>query len=231
MSRYRALLFDLDHTLWDYETNSAETLTEIYHRHQLQNLGAGTLREFLETFTRVNNELWKQYDSGAIGREVIRFERFHHILKSIDIDNYELSLQLSNEYVAESPRKSHLLPGARKVLDYLYDKYPMVIVTNGFDEIQGTKLQSSGIEKYFKSVVTSERAGYKKPAPEIFAFAMNAAGASHEETVMIGDNLLTDIGGARQARIDTIFFNPGRQPYEHEATHEIHALEQLMTML
>lgn len=229
--KYTCILFDLDHTLWDYETNSAETLHELYHQHQLEKSGVPSFATFSRAFSEVNTELWVQYDLGKLHRDVIRYKRFHKILLHLGVDNYELSLKLSEEYVSRSPKKSSLMPHAIETLNYLYERYPLIIVTNGFDEIQSTKLAASGITHYFKSVVTSARAGYKKPAREIFEFALDEGGFRHHEAVMIGDNLITDIGGARNASVDTIFFNPNRIRHEEPVTHEISDLKELQAIL
>jgi YjjG family noncanonical pyrimidine nucleotidase len=231
MKSYRCILFDLDHTLWDYETNSTETLQELFNQHQLANQGVPSFSDFLKTFVSVNTQLWTLYDTGQLHKDVIRYERFHKIMLELGVDNYDLSLKLSDEYVAISPKKGTLMPNAIEVLDYLYPRYPMTIVTNGFDEIQSTKLASSGITSYFKSVVTSARAGHKKPAKEIFEFALAENGFESHETVMIGDNLLTDIGGARNASLDTIFYNPNKVPHQDQTRYEIHDLKELKDIL
>lgn len=231
MKSYRSILFDLDHTLWDYETNSSETLLELFHEHKLADFGIPTTVVFLKTFISVNTQLWELYDLGKINRDVIRFERFHKIMLQLGINNYELSLKLSNDYVEKSPKKGRLMPHAIEVLEYLHPRYPMTIVTNGFDEIQSTKLASSGITSYFKSVVTSARAGHKKPAKEIFEFALSESGFHPHNTVMIGDNLLTDIGGARNASLDTVFYNPNKVSHQEQTHYEIHDLKELKDIL
>ena len=163
MVAYQCVFFDLDHTLWDYETNCAETLQDIFHRYELQHRGVISFPEFLKAFLNVNNSLWEQYDRGHIGHESIRYERFHRILKEVGVDDYEMSLRLSKHYVSESPKGKNLMPQAIEILDYLAASYPLYIITNGFAEIQSTKLASSGIGKYFKKIITSEQAGHRKP--------------------------------------------------------------------
>ncbi len=228
--KYKCLLFDLDHTLWDYETNSREALSELYIDFGLKKKGIEE-EDFLQTFYVINNELWDQYDRGLLHRDVIRNERFHRILLALGVNEYEMSLRLSHEYLSESPKKKNLIEGCKKTLDYLHPKYPMVIVTNGFDEIQSTKLSSSGIDHYFKSIVTSARAGHKKPAKEIFEFALHENNVSPTEAIMIGDNLLTDIAGAVNANIDTVFFNPNKIQHEARVNHEIGTLTEMMNFL
>src|SRR5271154_6883060 len=186
MSRYQCVFFDLDHTLWDYETNSAEALLELYQRYDLAKRGAHSFQNFLKTFITINTELWDLYDRGQIHRDVLRYDRFHRILSEGGIDDYPMSLSFSNDYLTESPRKRNLMPGSIEILEYLSARYPMYIITNGFDEIQSTKLASSGIEKYFKKIITSERAGHKKPAREIFDFALSENSHRAEEAIMVG---------------------------------------------
>lgn len=230
MKEYKIILFDLDHTLWDYETNSREALSELYIDFELTNKGI-EIEKFLQTFYTINNELWDLYDRGRLHREVIRNERFHKILLALGVDDYEMSLAISNDYISESPKKKNLIEGCLEVLDYLRPKYPMAIITNGFDEIQSTKLSSSGILHYFKSIITSARAGHKKPAKEIFEFALQENNFSSSEAIMVGDNLLTDIAGAVNAQIDTVFFNPNRLQHNTDVNYEIKTLHELKNFL
>lgn len=229
--KYKCILFDLDHTLWDFETNSSTTLAELYEAHDLQSKGVGNFVDFKKVFSKINTDLWNRYDAGLINRDEIRFHRFRTILSHFGIADEKLSITLSDEYVMQSPKKSALMPNALESLDYLSSRYHMTIITNGFEEIQGTKLASSGITHYFKSVVTSARAGHKKPAREIFDFALAENGFAHQEAVMIGDNLLTDIGGARNANVDTIYYNPDRLAHQETVNFEIHDLKQLTEIL
>ncbi len=230
MKNYKCILFDLDHTLWDYETNSREALSELYVQFELKERALSEI-DFLQTFYTINNELWDLYDRGLLHREVIRNERFHKILLALGVDDYAMSLKLSDEYLQHSPKKKNLMEGCKETLDYLFPKYPMVIVTNGFDEIQSTKLSSSGIAHYFKDVVTSARAGHKKPAKEIFEFALRENNVDPRDAIMIGDNLLTDMAGAKHAKVDTVFFNPTKITHDTEVNFEISNLKELKNFL
>jgi putative hydrolase of the HAD superfamily len=230
MKKYKGILFDLDHTLWDYETNAAETLAELYHQH-FGSHTAVVFQDFHRHFVRINTQLWLDYDRGLIPREVIREQRFHRVFLEVGIDDYPLSLMFSDDYVRESPKKSNLLPQAKEVLDYLQARYPMVIVTNGFEEIQTVKVDSAGLRPYFRSVVTSERAQSKKPEPGIFDLALQEIGVDTKDALMVGDNLLTDIAGARQAGIDQVFYNPAGTRHEASTTYEIRHLSELLRFL
>lgn len=227
MKSYRCVFFDLDHTLWDYESNSEDALRELYDVYKL----GDRFPEFYKSFVKINTEIWDAYDRGLIERDVIRNERFDRIFQSVGIHNYDLSLQFSKDYINESPRKKNLVPHALELLDYLVEKYPLYIITNGFEEIQSTKIESSGITKYFKGIVTSARAGCKKPQKEIFEFALRENGFACHDSIMIGDNLLTDIAGARNASVDTVYYNPYKLPHQEPVTYEISSLKELISIL
>ena len=119
MKSYACVLFDLDHTLWDYEANAEETLRELYSRYRMEDRGVTSFRYFLETFRRVNLDLWDRYDRGLIGQEVIRTERFDRVFRETGVEDTRGSLDFSATYLRELPRKKNLLPQAREILDYL----------------------------------------------------------------------------------------------------------------
>ncbi len=231
MKSYKCILFDLDHTLWDYESNSEEALRELFDRYQLQQAGVTSFNYFFEVFGRINTGLWDLYDRGLIDQSVIRLERFQKVFSAAGLDEYKLSLQFSGDYLSLLPRKKNLLPGAQDILQYLRPRYPMGVVTNGFDEIQGTKLSSGGISHFFSTIVTSQRAGSKKPSAGIFMFALRELGFDPNDAIMIGDNLQTDIAGARSAGIDQVFFNPRQAAHDEKITHEIRTLSELRAVL
>jgi len=231
MKNYKCVLFDLDHTLWDFDTNSAEALRELYVQYELHTHGAHPVENFLINFKEINTGLWDALDRGEIDKDVIRMQRFHRVFQSIGVDNYDLSLQFSAEYLQVSPRKKNLLPNAMETLHYLHKKYPLFIITNGFDEIQGTKMSSSGITEFFKGVITSERVGSKKPEKKIFDHVLTKYGFRASEAIMIGDNLLTDIQGAHNASIDSVFFNPAKVVHGVKVNHEISDLAELKSIL
>lgn len=231
MPNYSTVFFDLDHTLWDYETNARETLLELYQHYHLQERGIDAFTRFHETFREVNAQLWHLYDHGKITSEVIREERFKKILQPFGITDVELNRKLSEDYLSECPKKGNLMPHAIETLEYLAGRYALTVITNGFEDVQRVKITSSGIGSYFDHVITSQRAGHKKPAPEIFHFALALHEATADNTVMIGDNVLTDIAGAKNASIDTVLFNPDGVKHEADVNHEIQSLKELCTLL
>lgn len=230
--KYKHLFFDLDHTLWDFDTNSAETLKELFVEFQLFKYCSHIdENEFSRYFQEHNYRLWDQYNKGLISREDIRKDRFRNIFLALQIEALHLADQIGKEYLRICPSKSTLFPHALEVLSYLKEKYRLHVITNGFDDVQFIKLKSSGLEGFFDEVITSERAGYKKPELQIFEYALNAARAECRESIMIGDNLDTDISGARNASMDQVFFNPFKQPHEEAVTYEISCLSNLKEIL
>jgi YjjG family noncanonical pyrimidine nucleotidase len=228
---YKCIFFDLDHTLWDYETNSKETLYELYHTYDLESKGVTTTEHFYNEFRRVNMALWDLYDRDLIKQDVIRAERFKQILEHFSAYDETLSSKISDEYLNTCPKKANLIPHAEEVLDYLSIQYKLTVVTNGFEEIQHVKLKSGNLHRYFDHIVTSQKAGHRKPSQKIFEYAMNVNGIKCNDVIMIGDNLITDIAGARSASIATVFFNPDKILHNAQIDHEISCLSELKDIL
>lgn len=229
--KYKCIFFDLDHTLWDYETNSRETLLELYQGYDLMSRGVPDFRDFLNQFKKINADLWDLYERGLIDSDVIRKERFKRILEPFQAHEEKLSENISHDYLHSWPKKGNLMPHALDVLNYLTKHYRLTVITNGFEEIQHQKLNSAKLHTYFDHVITSQKAGYKKPSREIFECALLYNGIKNHEAVMIGDNLITDIGGARNASIDAVFLNSEEITHTQTLDFEIKSLHELRTIL
>lgn len=231
MSKYKHIFFDLDHTLWDFETNSRETLLEIIADFSLLEKGLPSTELFINRYQQINTEMWDDYRKGLLDRLTLRNTRFHRALLAFDIDDYELSLKLGEQYLKRSPIKKNLFEGALQALSYLKNKYELHIITNGFNEVQFIKLEHSQLAPFFTHIITSEAANSKKPEKEIFDYALNLAQAKTSESIMIGDSLAEDIQGARNYRIDQIYFNPHKNQHTQQVTFEISSLLELMVIL
>ena len=227
---YKALFFDLDHTLWDYTASSKETLIDIYQKYLLEH-GLFDKESFLKTFHKINDQLWHKYNKGIIDKTYIRENRFDQILTTLGINDQILSGNISTEFLFECPRKPNLIPHTKSVLDILQHKYPMYILTNGFEDVQTIKLESSGLHNYFELVITSDGCGFQKPDTTFFNHSLEQSGFQPHEALMIGDNLKTDIAGALNAGIDTVYFNPSKNGRPHKSTFEISSLDQLLQLL
>jgi putative hydrolase of the HAD superfamily len=229
--KYKHIFFDLDHTLWDFEKNSTETLTELFYQFHLETRGIPDLDTFIKTYLHRNEMMWEQYRYGNIDKDILRNRRFEYTLYDLQIEDSELSKSLSDEYIKRAPFKTNLFPDTHEVLGYLKKKYVLHIITNGFRETQFIKMNSTNITHYFSEIILSEEAGYKKPDPNIFYHSLEKAGTNAGDSLMIGDNLDVDIAGARAAAIDQVYFNPNRIPHERETTFEVHSLIELKGFL
>ncbi len=230
--KYKHLFFDLDHTLWDFERNCTETLTELYYHFGLEGHGIVSLETFIKTYLHRNEIMWEQYRYGNIDRDTLRNKRFDFVLYDLEIEaSPDLTRALSEEYILRSPYKKNLFADTHEVLTYLKEKYVLHIITNGFRETQFLKMDSTGITGYFSEVILSEEVGWKKPDSRIFMYSLEKVGAVAAESLMVGDNLDVDIAGARGAGIDQVYFNPNRIRHRAETTFEIGALVELKGFL
>ncbi len=91
MKNIRAVLFDLDHTLWDFRANSRETIADLYQRHHLEASGVPSLDEFILVYERINHDMWNAYSLGTIGKEVLRKGRFANTLERFSIHDDALA--------------------------------------------------------------------------------------------------------------------------------------------
>ncbi|QCK14250.1 YjjG family noncanonical pyrimidine nucleotidase [Mangrovivirga cuniculi] len=228
---YKHLFFDLDHTLWDFQVNSHVTLKELFFEFGLCDLGDFMVDEFISVFEEVNFELWDLYNKNLVDKETIRDVRFKRSLSRLGVEENAIPEMLGKEYLLRCPTKPAVIKYTFEILDYLNEKYNLHIITNGFKETQATKLKHSGLNEYFRSVVTSECTGYKKPHLEIFRFALENVEAVPEESLMIGDNLEADVKGAMQYNVDAVYFNPEKVRHNSEVSYEISCLSQLKNIL
>lgn len=231
MEQYQNLFIDLDRTLWDFETNAQDTLREIFDTHQLSKEKAISFNKFLQTYQSVNHKLWEMFRHGTISKSYLSVERFRKTLDLLELDE-TAAPQLAKEYLEWSPQKTKLFPGVIETLDYLKPAYTMYIVTNGFNEVQFKKVANSGLSSYFRKVITSDNAGYKKPDPEFFHYAFQKARAKATQTLMIGDNFEVDIEGAQLSGMDQVFVNYDKKDITGVTpTYEIHHFDELQKIL
>ena len=229
---YKDLFFDLDHTLWDFETNSKETIQELYTTHRLADLGIVDFDGFYSTYSAHNHRLWDRYTKGFIKQEELRWKRVYLSLLDFKVANEPLAKEMSQAYLEILPNKKHLFPYTIEILDYLKEKdYKMHLITNGFESVQFKKIKNSGLQDYFIEVITSEASNSLKPQKEIFEYALKYANASVEKSIMIGDNEFADIQGGINMGMDTVFVNHIQAIPTIPATYTITHLKELETIL
>lgn len=231
MKKYKHIFFDLDHTLWDFDKNSSETLLELYQTHNLQSLGVKSFESFLTAYRERNTMMWDEYRLGKIDKATLRDKRFVFTFWDLGLDPDTTPLGLSADYIRLSPARNHLFPHSHEVLTYLKEKYKLHIITNGFEEAQHIKLEASDLKKYFEEIIISEHTGFKKPDIRIFEFAQKLTGATPDDSIMIGDGLEVDVLGALAAGWDAVFFNPNGIQHSENLKYEIVSLDQLQSIL
>lgn len=221
------IFFDLDHTLWDYETNSEETLTELWNKYDISGHGVA-LPGFLTKFTEINEKMWDDFNEGIITKDNIRKDRFPSVFNALNINDTAGAEEMQVEYINVCPTKPHLVPGVDELLNKVHGRYELHIITNGFEEIQDIKLKSGGIDKFFKHIISSGRVGIQKPNRKIFDYALDLAGTNAADSLMIGDNPVSDIKGAFNAGIDQVFYNPNGLSCPVRPTLEIKSMNELL---
>ncbi|WP_018479549.1 YjjG family noncanonical pyrimidine nucleotidase [Pontibacter roseus] len=233
MKPYTHLFFDLDHTLWDFEKNSEETLYTLFQEFNLAAFGKFDCDSFYKKYRFVNTRLWDLYNKGKIDQKELRESRFVKTLTGLGLEAHEVPAGLSEAYTDLCPTKTAVFPYTFEVLDYLRSKYELHIITNGFRDVQHIKMSGSNLTNYFKEVITSECCGYKKPDKRIFEHALERTKVRPNDCLMIGDNLECDIEGAREAGIDQVFFNPEKTKsrLNPKPTYHIHCLSELQAIL
>lgn len=216
------IFFDLDHTLWDFETNSAKTFEKIFRDNEI-----GTdVTIFLNYYRLINFEYWRLYRNEKISKEKLRYGRLKDTFDKI---NYEISDdlidKLSDQYLKFLPLFNEVFEGTFEILDYLKQKYQLHIITNGFSEVQSDKMKNSRLDSYFDKIITSESVGVKKPNPKIFEYALQVANATKKESIMIGDSWEADIIGAKDFGIQPIYCNFENQLADSSIISIDHLLE------
>jgi len=207
--KYKDLFVDFDDTLYDTHGNAVIALSEIFELFHLERYFADP-QLFYDTYWMANIDLWSRYAKGEITRDYLIVERFRIPLsKGEGLEVTEaLCLEMSDRFLDFCSSKPGVIEGAHELMDYLKQRgYRMHMTSNGFHEVQYKKLEACGLRNYFDTIILSENAGVNKPAPAYFDYALRQSGASRESTLMIGDNLQTDILGALNAGIDALLFN------------------------
>jgi len=221
------IFFDLDHTLWDFEKNSALTFEKILKHNEIDVV----LDDFLAVYVPINLEYWKLYRDEKVTKSELRYQRLKKTFDAIEfVVSDSLINTLSEEYIKHLSSYNHVFPYTYEILEYLKAKYKLHIITNGFQEIQDKKLKKANLYDYFEQIVNSEMAGVKKPSPKIFELALDLAKTKAANSVMIGDSLEADILGAQALGFHAIHFNAHNEP-KHDYCIMINSLNEIKHIL
>ena len=221
------VFFDLDHTIWDFDRNSALAFARVFQNHSI----SLEVSRFVQIYEPINFNYWKLFREERITKQELRRGRFQDAFGEFGIHFDMLTIdRLAESYIQELPGDNYLFEGAEPLLERLSKAYTLHIITNGFHQVQHEKLRNSGIAHLFKTVTTSEEADVKKPHPYIFELAMEKADCSPAESLMIGDTFEADILGAEQVGMQTIFINYRKEniPIDYSCVDKLSDLDKFL---
>jgi putative hydrolase of the HAD superfamily len=230
LKTYKHLFFDLDNTLWDFKANAREAFYEVFTKLALHEV-IPDFEKFMLAYEQYNEQMWVAYREGKIKKNVLRSERMKLTFAEMGIDDAQLAEQAGELYVQIAPQKSNLFEEVNETLGYLYPKYKLYILTNGFAEIQVQKISNAGLQHYFSKLFMAEMVGFQKPDRRFFEYAVKSLHAHKNECLMIGDDPAADIAGAQRAGIDQVFFNPSKKQCAVKPTWEISSMAALRDIL
>lgn len=200
--KYSFLLFDADHTLFDF--NKSEYLAL---KSALEQLGCPSTDAHIERYSDINVKYWKMLERGEIDKISLKLARFVEFGKEFGFE--DKAEALSDLYMENLAHESHLFDGALELVEKLSESYRLFIITNGVKSTQDGRFSVSPITKYFEKIFISEVVGAEKPSVEFFdAVANGIEGFERERALVIGDSLSSDIKGAINSKIDCIWYNP-----------------------
>ncbi len=225
--RYKTILLDLDHTLFDSDTSEWTAFAQA-----LETAGIAEPMQHFTAYQTINLELWAAVERGEFSPQQVRTNRFERLVVQ---ENFDADpLQLADDFVAGLGANGSLYDGAREVLESLSSKASMALVTNGLSEVQRARVDRLGIGEYFDAIVISAEVGAAKPGTEIFDIVFEALDSpSKDSALMVGDSLSSDMQGGANYGIATCWYNPNGQSVQraNQVAHEISDLAELLDVV
>lgn len=218
---YSTLLLDADGTLLDFGRDMYNAFTSLYEAYFASQRPYSP--EYLHTYDRCNDRWWKKMERGECTKAQLFVGRFYDFLAETGLIG--VPEVLTEEYFKRLGQGGALLPGAMELVEKLAGKYQIYIVTNGNAATQKTRLENSGLMRYIKEYFVSEDAGAAKPDPRYFDYVFSRLPhVEREKCLVIGDSLTSDIQGAVNAGLNSLYYHPdgpvssiGKPPYTYEA--------------
>ncbi len=207
----KAILFDLDNTLFDHDRAELESLKKIYRSYR--NLFNGiSFDTFYEKFQINNDMFWKKLITGETNRWQSRQGRFALTLKDCGLKQSPAA-EMFSVYLSIYIHNHYYVDGAENLLKTLNrKKYTLGIITNGFTTVQENKIDGLGIRRYFDTIVMSEKVGVMKPHPKIFNTALAKIRCEAQDCLFVGDSFDSDVVGALKSGLKAVWFNPKQKP-------------------
>lgn len=221
--RYPVVLFDFDHTLFDFEASKFVAFAEV-----LAAAGVDNGTELLPLFREVERPLWARLETGELTLETLNDERFAGLVERADLDAD--SEAMAADYLHWLGRSGDVLPGARELLDTLHGRCTLALVSNGYGTVMRARLPNFELEHYWDAVIVSSEIGAAKPHPAFLDAAFSALGhPDRAQVLMVGDSLTSDMAAADAYGIASCWYNPaGHDTPEHpRIDHVVTALDQV----
>lgn len=228
----RHIFFDLDNTLWDHRKNAELTLNELFERKGIQESYNILFDEFHSKYDEINEDLWVKIRDGLIDKDFLRKHRFYDTFMHFGVDDEQLAAYFEKHFLDEIIQYNELIEGTIEILDYLKKKgYILHVVSNGFHEVTRRKVEMSGMDKYFETIVSADDAKAMKPDERIFQYALDLANAQKEESIFIGDDWVADVKGSQRFGLDVIYFDVLRKNKTEEGLKTIQYLKEIKNYL
>ena len=225
---YKFLLFDLDHTLLDFDNAEDVALTQL-----LKEEGVADIQAYKDYYVPMNKALWKDLEEKKITKHELVNTRFSKLFSRFGI--IKDGSYLAERYQFFLAQQGQIFSGAIELLDTLTEcGYELYAATNGITAIQTGRLAQSGLAPYFNQIFISEQLKTQKPDALFYEkIGQQIDGYSKEKTLMIGDSLTADIQGGNNAGIDTIWYNPHHLENNIQAqpTYEVDSYQDLLDCL
>ncbi|MCP4584246.1 MAG: HAD family hydrolase [candidate division Zixibacteria bacterium] len=228
LTKIKAILFDIDDTLFDRNIAQSQML-ELFKREYVDifsDIDEHMINTAFLEADRYSTEAF--FATGLV--DSVRIKRFEIFLAMLGIEQ-EHARSMLNLYLDNYAKVDAEMEGAKAVLKKLAEKYQLGVISNGLAKAQYQKLDSIGIKNIFESITISEEVGLQKPDPRIFWKAGSGLDRKPEECLYVGNSYNIDILGAIAAGMASCWFNPGgNRPVEQERKpdYEISSLRDIL---
>ena len=225
---YKFLLFDLDHTLLDFDAAEDIALT-----HLLKEEGVEEIQVYKDYYVPMNKALWKDLEQKKISKQELVNTRFSRLFAHFGVEKD--GAYLAERYQFFLSKQGQIFPGVEDLLkNLIHQGYELYAATNGITTIQAGRLEQSGIATFFKEIFISEQLHTQKPDAAFYEkIGARISNFDKKYALMIGDSLSADIQGGNNAGIDTIWYNPHHLKNKSLAqpTYEIDSYQALLDCL
>ncbi|MXV37504.1 noncanonical pyrimidine nucleotidase, YjjG family [Flavobacteriaceae bacterium Ap0902] len=227
----RHVFFDLDNTLWDHRGNSEATLRQMFKDYQITEQYNLDFDAWHEVFYEKNEYLWAELREGHIQKQTLRDRRFAEPFKYFKIEDPTLSEKFDMNYLERMAKMKGEVAGAKDLLEYLSPYYTLHVITNGFEEVSQAKIDNAELSAYIETLTCADEIGLRKPDPRLFELAASKAGASKEESVIIGDDWIADVLGGTSFGWKAIFFDSLNDGNQLDGVPNVKKLEEIKQYL